>query len=151
MSAFQKATKKETRLRLALEGPAGFGKTYTALTVARELAGPKGKVAFVDTEAGSAAKYADVFDFDTIALEPPFHPQRFVDLIADAEENGYDVVILDSLSHAWNGKGGVLEIVDDVARTKYKGDSHRAWKEAEEIQQKLVDAVLRSRVHVVAC
>lgn len=151
MSQFTKATKQQAKLRLALEGPAGFGKTLTSLIVARALVGPDGKIAFIDTENGSAAKYADVYDFDTIALEPPFHPDRFVELIRDAEENGYDAVVADSLSHAWNGQGGTLELVDQFARAKYKGDSHRAWKDAGEVQQRLVDAILRSRIHVIAC
>lgn len=146
--AFQKAAKRQSFLRLALEGPAGYGKTYTALEIATRLA--PGKVAFLDTEAGSASKYADLFDFDVIEIEPPFHPARAVAVVEAAEGMGYGVVILDSLSHFWTGAGGLLELVDEIARTKYRGDSHRAWKEAGDIQQALVDAILRSKLHVIA-
>lgn len=145
---FQKAAKRQSFLRLALEGPAGYGKTYTALEIGTRLA--PGKVAFVDTEAGSASKYADLFDFDVVEINPPFHPARAVDAIQQAQEAGYGVVILDSLSHFWTGDGGLLSIVDEVARTKYHNDSHRAWKDAGDIQQTLIDAVLRSRLHVIA-
>lgn len=148
---FQKATKSQSMLRLALEGPAGYGKTYTALVVGTGLAANAGKrVAFLDTEYGSAAKYADLFDFDTIALNPPFHPDRAVEAIQAAADNGYGVVILDSLSHFWMGEGGTLDIVDQLARTKYKNDSHRAWKDAGEIQQRLTDSILRAPLHVIA-
>lgn len=143
---FARATKKKAKLRLALEGPAGFGKTYTALT----LAGHLGKrTAFVDTEAGSASKYAHLFNFDVIELGPPFHPDRAVEAINAAVEGGYDVVIVDSLSHFWQGEGGLLNLVDEVARTKYRGDSHRAWKEGGEIEQRLINAILRSPIHVI--
>lgn len=148
---FQKATKTQSMLRLALEGPAGYGKTYTALVIGCGLADALGKrVAFVDTEFGSAAKYADLFDFDTIAMDPPFHPDRAVEAITAASAAGYGAVILDSLSHFWMGEGGTLDIVDQVARTKYKNDSHRAWKDAGEIQQRLTDAILRAPLHVIA-
>lgn len=148
---FQKATKTQSRLRLALEGPAGYGKTYTALVVATGLLRNSGqRVAFLDTEFGSAAKYADLFDFDTIALDPPFNPDRAVEAIQAAVAGGYGAIILDSLSHFWMGEGGTLDIVDQIARTKYRGDSHRAWKDAGEIQQRLTDAILRSPIHVIA-
>lgn len=144
--SFVKATKKQAKLRLALEGPAGFGKTYTGLTLAREL-GPK--VAFVDTEAGSASKYAHLFSFDVIELGPPFHPDRAVEAIDAAVAGDYDVVIVDSLSHFWQGDGGLLNLVSDIARTKYRGDSHRAWKDGGEIEQRLINAILRSPIHVI--
>lgn len=148
LQGFQKAAKRQSFLRLALEGPAGYGKTYTALEIATRLA--PGKVAFVDTEAGSASKYADLFDFDVIEIEPPFHPNRAVAAIELAEQQGYGVVVLDSLSHFWTGDGGLLALVDEIARTKYRNDSHRAWKDAGDIQQALVDAILRSKLHVIA-
>lgn len=149
---FQKATREQAKLRLALEGPAGYGKTETALRVATYLAAAEGKrVAFVDTEHGSASLYSDRFDFDVVNLAPPFHPDRFVEAIVSAEATGeHGVVVVDSLSHAWSGEGGLLSLVDSIARTKYHGDSHRAWKDAGEIQQRLTDSILRSGLHVIA-
>lgn len=148
--SFQRATKKQARLRLALEGPAGYGKTYTALSIARALTEEGQRVAFIDTEARSASKYADLFDFDVIELDPPFHPRRFVEAIAAAEGAGYGAIVIDSLSHAWAGDGGTLDIVDQLAKDKYRGDSHRAWREGGEFQQALIDAILRSKLHVIA-
>src|SRR5438105_3335424 len=149
--AFVKATKKQAKLRLALEAPAGYGKTYTGLAVATYLAKEQGKrIAVLDTEAKSASKYADLFDFDVIEAEPPFHPEKVVQAINEAVAGDYGVFLVDSLSHFWAGDGGLLDIVDTVARTKYRGDSHRAWKEGGDIQQELTDAILRSPIHIIA-
>ena len=109
---FTKATKQEAKLRLALAGPSGSGKTYTALQIATHLGGP---IALVDTERGSARKYADLFSFDVLELDS-FHPERYIEAIHEAEEAGYAVLILDSLSHAWAGKDGALELVDKAAK-----------------------------------
>lgn len=163
MTAFQQATRKQAKARLALEGPAGFGKSLTSLKTAHVLVGPTGTIAFVDTENRSAEKYAPLpgvesdnnftFEFMHAPVEPPYHPRKVIELIKDAEASGADAVILDSLSHFWTGKGGLLELVSQIARTKYKGDSHRAWgdPEAGGLQQELVDAILHSRIHVIAC
>src|SRR5437016_2786217 len=61
---FTKAVKYNAKGRVALIGPAGGGKSFTALVLARALAGPTGKIAAIDTEHGSLSKYADLFDFD---------------------------------------------------------------------------------------
>ena len=99
---FTKATKKKAKLRLALCGPTGAGKTYSALSIAQGLGK---KVAVIDTECGSASLYADRFEFDVLELESG-HPERYVEAISEAEEAGYDVLVIDSLSHAWMGRNG---------------------------------------------
>lgn len=148
---FVKATKHEAKLRLALAGPSGSGKTYTALQLATHLGG---SIAVVDTERGSACKYADLFTFDVLALDS-FHPQGYINAIHDAEEAGYAVLILDSLSHAWVGKDGALELVDKAAKrlaTTYrsgKEDSFAAWREVTPIHNALVDAMVQSRLHLI--
>lgn len=153
LNPFAIATRKQAKLRLALEGPAGYGKTYSALSIATGLLMEGQRIAFIDTEAGSSNKYSGgkPFDFDAVDIGPPHHPRRFVQHITDAWQFGYGVVILDSLSHAWAGSGGTLDIVDELAKIKYRGDSHRAWKEGTEIQQELVEAILRSPIHIIAC
>lgn len=143
---FQKAVKHESKLRLAIAGPSGGGKTYTALSIGTAL----GRTAFVDTEHGSASKYADLFDFDVVNFDAPFHPDRFVEAIQGAANAGYDVVILDSLSHAWNGSGGLLEIVDQIAKRMRTSNTFAAWKDATPIQNRLVDAIVSSPIHVIA-
>lgn len=145
MSLFQKAVKHESKLRLAIAGPSGAGKTYTALRLAKGLGK---KVALIDTERGSASKYADEFEFDVLNLDPPYHPDRFLAAIADAEKAGYEVCIIDSLSHAWNGPGGVLEIVDEESR-RTKGNSYVAWGKGTPIQNKFIDGLTRARMHII--
>lgn len=143
---FVRATKKQSRLRLALVGPSGSGKTYSALAIA---AGLGKRVALLDTERGSAAKYAGLFgEFDHAELEN-HHPQRFIDAIAEAERAGYDVLVIDSLSHAWVGREGALELVDAAARRSKAGNSFTAWRDVTPIQNALIDAILRSRLHVI--
>ena len=104
---FTKATKEQAKARIALIGPSGCGKTYTALKMAEVLGK---RIALIDTENASASKYADQFAFDTLALTT-FAPQTYVEAIQVAENGGYDVLIIDSLSHAWAGKEGTLQPV----------------------------------------
>lgn len=144
---FQKAVKLESKLRLAIMGPSGAGKTYTALSIATNLGG---RVALVDTEHGSASKYADLFDFDVLELAAPYHPDRFVEAIHDAAQAGYATIILDSLTHAWNGTGGMLDIVDEIAKRKTQGNTFAAWKDATPVQNRLIEGIVGAPIHVIA-
>lgn len=143
--SFQKATKRSARLRLALIGVAGAGKTYTALNIAKHLGGA---VAVIDTERGSASKYSDMFDFDVLELEA-FSPQMYVDAIQAAEEAGYEVLVIDSLSHAWTGKGGALEQVDRSAKRSQSGNTFGAWRNVTPLHNAMVDAIINTKMHVI--
>jgi hypothetical protein len=142
MVAFQKATRTKKKLRAALLGPAGAGKTRTALEIAKGLGD---KIALIDTEHGSASMYAHIVDFDALELAS-FSPDRYIEAIGAAEEAGYDVLVIDSLSHAWSGKGGILEFVD---RSKKNGNSFNAWGDATPLQNKLVERLLTCRMHLI--
>jgi hypothetical protein len=151
MPGFRKAEKRQAKLRMALVGPAGSGKTYSALSIASHLGE---RIAVIDTEHGSASKYADIFTFDVMELET-FHPQRYIDGITYAEMAGYDVLIIDSLSHAWAGKDGVLELVDRAAKSNRsnssgQGNSFGAWRDITPIQNALIDRILGAKLHVIA-
>lgn len=137
---FQPATKRQARARVGLSGPSGSGKTMWSLIWATEMA-DGGRIAFIDTERGSASLYADAFAFDVLEFKPPFHPDRLVEALDQAAAAGYRVVIIDSLTHFWSGQGGVLEIVDE-ASARFKGNSHAAWQVGSPIQQRMVDALL---------
>ena len=145
---FQKAVKRNAKLRLSIQGPSGSGKTYTALSIATNL--NAGKVAVVDTEHGSASKYADLFDFDVMELKAPYHPDNYVNAIAEAAKAGYGVVVLDSLTHAWKGEGGILELVTEIAKRKYGGNAYAAWNDATPIQKRLIESIVGSSIHVIA-
>lgn len=146
---FQKAIKHDAKLRMSVQGAAGSGKTYTALSIASHLANGK-RVAVVDTEHGSASKYADLFDFDVMEMVAPFHPKNYVEAIKAAAAAGYGVIILDSLTHAWNGEGGMLDIVTEIAKRKYGGNSFAAWNDAGAIQKSLIEAIVSAPIHVIA-
>lgn len=145
MLKFTTATKEQAKLRLALYGPPGSGKTYTSLSLAQALGK---KVAVIDTEHGRASKYADFFKFDVIELDT-FQPQLYVEAIHAAEAAGYDVLVIDSLSHAWNGKGGLLEQVDEFAKKSPSGNTFIAWKKGTPIQNDFVEAINSSGIHII--
>lgn len=143
---FVKAQRKKARLRLALSGTSGSGKTYGALQIAKGLGG---KIAVLDTERGSASLYSDTVDFDVVELGPPYEPERFIEVMDAAAKAGYDVLIIDSITHEWKGAGGMLEIVDNIARAKFRGNSYAAWNEGDKRHRRFVDAMLHSPLHVI--
>ena len=147
MSGFKKATKAAAKLRLGLIGPAGSGKTMTALRIASGLGGP---VAVIDTERGSASLYAGErgLDFDVIELDT-YGVERFIDAIKAAADGGYATLVIDSLSHAWAGKGGILEYVDNAGKRNQGGGNFGAWRDATPRHNSLVDAILGSPLHVI--
>ena len=144
---FQKARKTQSKLRLAIDGPSGAGKTYTALIAATAMANG-GKIAVIDTERNSASLYADKFDFDVACLDN-FNPKNYIKTINEAEQAGYSVIVIDSLSHAWEGEGGVLDMHEDATRRSQSGNSYTAWKDVTPVHRELVDAILQSKTHIV--
>ena len=150
MFQIEKATKLQAKGRIAITGPAGAGKTYTALLLAMELQGDE-RTLFLDSEGRSSEKYADIFDFDIIPLAPPYTLDSYIKAIKFAgEQSGYSVIIIDSLSHAWAGEGGALEQVD-AAKAKSRGNSFVAWRDVTPTQWKMVEAILQNPKHVIAC
>jgi energy-coupling factor transporter ATP-binding protein EcfA2 len=146
----EKATKTAAKGRIAIEGPAGSGKTYTSLILATVLA-EEGRIIFIDSEKRSSEKYADIFDFDILPLEPPYTVKKYTEAIRFASElDGYDVVIVDSLSHAWAGEGGALEQVD-TAKSKYQGNTYVAWRDVTPDQHRMVEAILQNEKHIICC
>lgn len=142
---FRRASKVQLKLRMALIGPAGSGKTYSALNIGQHLGE---KIAVVDTEHGSASKYAGLFAFDVLELGS-FHPQMYIDAISAAEQAGYGVLIIDSLSHAWMGKDGALELVDKAAKRSPSGNSFAAWRDVTPLHNKLIEAMLAAKLHLI--
>jgi energy-coupling factor transporter ATP-binding protein EcfA2 len=146
VNPFAKAVKYNAKGRVALIGPAGGGKSYTALLLARALAGPTGKIAAIDTEHGSLSKYADLFDFDVLELDS-FSPQTFTDALHAAEQAGYDVFLCDSLSHFWVGKDGAFDFVD-MAQKRHK-DQQGGWKDFRPHERTMVDDMIASPCHII--
>lgn len=147
---FKRASRSLSKLRLAISGISGSGKTYSALLLAK---GMGGKIAVIDTERGSASLYADLPgmpEFDVLDLDAPYTPERYIEAIHAAEKAGYDIVIIDSMTHEWTGSGGCLELVDSIARAKFRGNTWSAWSELTPRHRAFIDAMLQSRCHVIA-
>lgn len=143
MVAFKKATKSQAKLRAAVYALSGGGKTFSSLAIATGLGG---KIAVIDTERGSASKYADRFDFDVLELEDRTI-ESYIEAIKAAGAAGYGVLIIDSLSHAWQE---LLEEIDKLANTKHRGNTWAAWRDGTPKQKRLVDAILSYPGHVLA-
>lgn len=142
---FAPATREQARLRLALLGPGGSGKTYTGLLLATALGD---RVAVIDTEHGKSRLYADEFRFDVLELET-FSPETYIQAIEAADDAGYDCLLIDSLSHAWSGKGGALEMVDAAAK-RNSGNSFAGWRDVTPLHNRLIDTMLGTRLHLIA-
>lgn len=142
---FTKATKAKAKARIGLVGPSGSGKTYTALSIAQGLGE---RIALIDTEHGSASKYAGQFEFDVLELDT-FSPDIYTQAIQAAEQAGFDVVIIDSLSHAWTGKDGALEQVDKAAARNHN-NSFAGWRDVTPMHNRMIDAIVGCKIHVIA-
>lgn len=118
----------------------------SALKLAFGIVGPEGRIAVIDTEHGSASLYAHLCAYDVLELSAPFTAKKYLDAIKEAEERGYDILIIDSLSHAWAGPGGILEFVDNLVGVKNK---FTAWREATPQHNSLVEAMLQSPMHII--
>lgn len=143
---FQKATRRKSKLRLGVAGPAGSGKTTAALEIAKGLGG---RIALIDTESGSASLYSDDYDFEAMNLEAPYAPERFIEAIKLAEAAGFNVLVIDSVTPEWVGNGGCNEENERLAQLRYKGNTWSAWSETKPRHRAFVDAILGSRMHVI--
>ena len=143
---FTKATKTKSKLRLAITGTAGSGKTYGALLIAKGLGG---KIAMIDTENGSGNVYSDLCDYDICNLSAPYYPQKYIQCIHEAEQAGYEIIIIDSISHEWNGEGGCLDLHTRETASG-KGNSFTAWAKITPLHNMFVQALTASPCHIIA-
>jgi len=150
----RKAERKQAKIRMGVFGPSGSGKTYSALLAAKGIAGEWEKVAIIDTENGSADLYSHLGAFNVLTIEAGtegYPPERYIEAIKAIEEAGMEVIIIDSISHEWEGKGGCLEINDKIAATQFKGNTWAAWSKTGPRHQKFLDAIVSSKCHVITC
>ena len=162
---FKKAQRSQAKIKVCIGGPSGSGKTMSSLLLAYGLikaAHPDwsdaqcwDKICIVDTENASGSLYVGTMvgghrigEYNTIMIDPPYEAGKYVDAIHMAEENDMEVTIIDSLSHAWSGEGGALDKQGKIAARS--GNSYTAWREITPEHNKLVDAMLQSKCHVIA-
>lgn len=144
---FHRATREKSFVKLALTGPSGSGKTFSALKLAFGLA-PAGRIAFLDTENRSGELYAHLGAYDVAPVEPPYTVERYEAVIQAAVQGGYEVLIVDSLSHAWAGEGGLLQ--QKEALDARGGNQYTNWAPITKLHERLKSRLLHAPLHVIA-
>lgn len=139
------ATRKQAKIKLALQGPSGSGKTYSSLLLGYGLSGDWSKIAVIDTENHSADLYAHLGNYNVLPLSKPFSPERYIEAIKVCEQAGMDVIILDSITHEWDGPGGVLDIHQAMM-----GNSFTNWSKVTPRHNAFVQKFLQSQCHIIA-
>jgi hypothetical protein len=139
----QIAQRNQVKLRLGLSGASGFGKTYSALLLAYGITNDWSKIAIIDTENGSASLYSHLGNYNVLTLEEPFKPERYIEAIEICEKSEIEVIIIDSISHEWSGKGGCLEIHEQL------GGRFQDWARVSPRHQSFIDKILTSNCHII--
>jgi hypothetical protein len=145
----KKAQKKKVKLKIGMSGASGFGKTYSALLLAFGITDDWSKIAVIDTENRSASLYSDLGSFNTIELEAPFSPERYVEAVKTCEKAGIEVCIIDSITHEWDGPGGCLEIADLVTQASTSKNSYTACAKVTPRHKAFVTSILQTDMHVI--
>lgn len=138
----RKSSRKQAKMKLAIQGPSGSGKTYGSLLLAYGLTKDWSKVAVIDTENGSADLYADLGDYCVIPIHHPYSPEMYIKAIDVCENHGIEVIIIDSLSHCWE------YLLDEHA--KMPGNSFANWSKVTPRLTRLVQHILKSKTHIIA-
>lgn len=153
MSSFQvkKAKREKIYVKIALMAPSGGGKTYGSLRLATGMAkeiqnetGKPAKILLANTEQKRGYYYANEFDYDIVDVDAPHNPEKYVELIEFAVSEGYDILIIDSSSHEWEGKGGCLELHQQA------GGTYQAWGKVTPRHNKFINAIADSPIHIIA-
>lgn len=151
MSQLRQAKRFNTKIKMGISGPAGSGKTYSALLVANGIEPDWSKIAVICTEfqddfTTAADLYQDLGAFNVLPLKPPYRPERYTDALDECIKAGMSVVIIDSMSHEWEAAGGLLE-----ENNKQGGNSFTNWNKLGQRHRKFVDKITTAPVHVIGC
>ncbi|MHB1108317.1 MAG: AAA family ATPase, partial [Lutibacter sp.] len=139
----QRAQRHQVKLRLGLSGASGFGKSYSALLLANGITDDWSKIAIIDTENNSASLYSHLGDFNVLSLNEPYSPERYIEAIKMCEKAEIEVIIIDSITHEWQGKGGCLQIHEQL------GGRFQDWARVSPRHQAFIDAILQSTCHII--
>jgi hypothetical protein len=139
------AIRKRAKIKMALQGPSGGGKTYSALLLAKGLCNAWDKIGVIDTENGSSNLYAHLGAFKVMTLNAPFTPEKYSQALSICIKHELEVVIIDSISHEWEGSGGILDTHSAMA-----GNSFTNWSKVTPRHNAFVQAILQAPVHVIA-
>jgi len=139
----QQTKRHNVKLRLGISGASGFGKTYSALQLAYGMTEDWSKIAVIDTENASASLYSDLGNFNVLNLLPPYNPERYIEAISLCEASNMGVIIIDSITHEWQGEGGCLQIHEQL------GGRFQDWARVKPRHQKFIDKILQSKCHII--
>ena len=140
----KKAQRKQAKIKLALQGPSGSGKTISALLLASGMT-EWSKIAVIDTENHSADLYSHLGEYNVLQLDKPFTPERYIKAIEICEASGMEVIIIDSVSHEWEGSGGILDLHGNMP-----GNSFTNWAKMTPRHNAFVQKILESPAHVIS-
>lgn len=143
MMQLRKAERKQSKIRLGLSGASGFGKTYSGLLIAYGITGSWDKIAMIDTESGSGDLYSDLGDYNIITLKAPYSPERYIEAIKTCEDAGMECIIVDSITHEWDGEGGCLEIYNKL------GGRYQDWAKVTPRHDRFIQAILNCKSHII--
>lgn len=139
----RQSERRKAKIKMALQGSAGSGKTYSSLLLAQGLTnGDFSKVAIIDTENGSADLYAHLGNYNVLTLTPPFTPDNYIKAIDVCEKAGIEVIIIDSISHCWDY---LLDYHSSLA-----GNSFTNWAKIKPLEKAFMDKILQCDAHVIA-
>jgi len=141
----RRAERKQAKIKLGLQGPSGSGKTFSSLLLASGLTNDWSKIAVIDTENHSADLYAHLGNYNVLGLDKPFNPERFIESIEVCEKAGIEVIIVDSISHEWEGQGGILEL-----HSRMTGNSFTNWNKITPRHNAFIQRMLQSKCHIIA-
>lgn len=144
MTQLRKATRQKAKIRLGISAVSGGGKTYSALLIAYGITKDWDKIALIDTENGSGDLYAHLGSYSVLPLQAPYTPESYIKAIKACEDAEMEVIIIDSITHEWDGKGGILEISNSMA-----GNSYTNWAKLTPRHQSFIDSILQSKCHII--
>ncbi|MBS1684400.1 MAG: AAA family ATPase [Bacteroidetes bacterium] len=139
------AKRSKAKIKVGLQGPSGGGKTYSALLLAKGLVGDWSKIAVIDTENHSADLYSHLGNYNVLHLEAPFTPERYISAIEACEKSGMQAIVVDSISHEWEGTGGILSIHSTMV-----GNSFTNWSKLTPRHNEFIQKILQSPAHIIA-
>lgn len=152
-SRIRKAERQMSYMKALCIAPSGGGKSYSFLRLAtgfseqlKKLDGKEHRIGYINTEANRGEMYADKFDYDILDLQPPYTPEAYMDAMDDFIDEGYDILIMDSITHEWSGQGGCLEL---HAQQKGK-DSYMNWKNVSPRHERFMEKIINSKIHIFA-
>lgn len=140
----RKATRQKAKIRLGLSAVSGGGKTYSAILIAKGLCGDLSKVAVIDTENGSADLYCHLGDYSVLPISAPFSPEKYIEAVKACEDAGMEVIIIDSITHEWDGAGGIIDISNSMT-----GNSFTNWAKITPRHTAFINSILQSTCHII--